>query len=72
LIVRGRKRVNRIHYHLDTRGIKELPFSEIKAILRGADHLIGRGGRNPTPRPERQILASFKSGIRGAVWIFLK
>jgi superfamily II DNA helicase RecQ len=42
----GRKRVNRVDYHLDTRGIKELPFSEIKAILRGADHLIGRGGRN--------------------------
>jgi len=41
----GRK-VKRVHYQLDSKGIKALPFDEIKAILRGADDLIMRGGRN--------------------------
>ncbi|GFP24523.1 hypothetical protein HKBW3S09_01990, partial [Candidatus Hakubella thermalkaliphila] len=40
----GRK-VQRIRYHLDTKGIKNLPYDEIRAILRGADDLILRGGR---------------------------
>jgi superfamily II DNA helicase RecQ len=41
----GRKK-QKVHYHLDPKGIKELPFVEIKAILRGADELIATGGRN--------------------------
>ena len=40
------KRVNRVPYRLDSKGIKELPFNEIKAILRAADPLIMSGGRN--------------------------
>ena len=40
------KRVRQVPYSLDTKGIQELPFEEIKAILRGADDLIGTGGRN--------------------------
>lgn len=36
----------RVHYHLDTKGVTDLPFDEIKAVLRGADDLIGTGGRN--------------------------
>lgn len=35
-----------VRYHLDPKDIKELPFEDIKAILRGADGLIGTGGRN--------------------------
>jgi superfamily II DNA helicase RecQ len=41
----GRK-INRVRYRLDDRGIQELPFEEIKAILRGADDLITTGGRS--------------------------
>jgi len=40
------KKVKRVKYQLDPKGIKELSFKEIKAILRGADELIFRGGRN--------------------------
>ncbi len=40
----GRK-VRRVRYRLDLKGIKELSFEDIKAILRGADPLISRGGR---------------------------
>lgn len=40
------KRVNKVRYQLDTKGIRELPFAEIKAILRGADDLIMTGGRS--------------------------
>lgn len=40
------KRVKRVEYHLDTKGITSLPPEEIKAILRGADELIMSGGRN--------------------------
>jgi len=42
----SRKKVRRVHYQLDSKGIKSLPFDEIKAILRGADDLIMRGGRS--------------------------
>lgn len=31
---------------MDSKGIKQLPFNEIKAILRGADDLIMSGGRS--------------------------
>ena len=41
-----RRKVNKVQYQLDSKGIIELPFNEIKAILRGADDLIMSGGRN--------------------------
>lgn len=40
------KKKQRVRYHLDPKGIKDLPFEEIKAILRGADELIATGGRS--------------------------
>jgi len=40
------RKVNRVKYHLDSKGIKELSNEEIVAILRAADDLIMRGGRN--------------------------
>jgi hypothetical protein len=40
----GRK-VHRVPVHLDSKGIEPLSESEIALILRGADELIGRGGR---------------------------
>lgn len=39
------KKVQRVKYHLDARGIKQLQQKEIATILRGADDLIMRGGR---------------------------
>jgi hypothetical protein len=41
----GRK-VQRVRYQLDSKGIKRLPAEEIAAILRGADDLIMQGGRS--------------------------
>ena len=38
-------RKERVRFHLDSKGIRRLPPDEIKAILRGADNLIARGGR---------------------------
>jgi superfamily II DNA helicase RecQ len=40
------KKVRRVPYSLDPAEIKELPFDEIRAILRGADDLIMQGGRS--------------------------
>jgi hypothetical protein len=40
------RRETKVRYELDSGGIKELSFEEIKAILRGADDLISVGGRN--------------------------
>lgn len=40
------KKINRVSYSLDSKGIKELPVEEIRAIIRGADDLIMSGGRN--------------------------
>jgi superfamily II DNA helicase RecQ len=40
------RKVTRVKYHLDSKGIKELPNEEIVAILRAADDLIMSGGRN--------------------------
>jgi superfamily II DNA helicase RecQ len=40
------RKVRRVRYTLDDKGIKPLPHEEIVAILRGADDLIMRGGRN--------------------------
>lgn len=40
------RRINRVKYSLDSKGIKELPIKDIKAIIRGADELIMNGGRS--------------------------
>ena len=40
------RRVQRVSYHLDTKGIRFLPHEEVRMILRGADDLIMRGGRH--------------------------
>ena len=40
------RRVQRVAYHLDTKGIRFLPPAEVRMILRGADDLIMRGGRH--------------------------
>jgi RQC domain len=40
------RKVRRVHYDLDPKDIKKLPPEELKAILRGADELIGSGGRS--------------------------
>jgi superfamily II DNA helicase RecQ len=40
------KKYTLVAYHLDAKGIRDLPQSEIVAILRGADDLIMSGGRN--------------------------
>ena len=39
------RKVRRVRYTLDTKGIDHLPDEEIAAILRGADELIMSGGR---------------------------
>ncbi len=40
------REVRRVRVNLDPKDIDDLPFDEIKAILRGADDLIMRGGRS--------------------------
>lgn len=40
------RKVRRVRYEIDSKGIESLPLDEIKAILRGADDLIMRGGRS--------------------------
>jgi superfamily II DNA helicase RecQ len=40
------RKVQRVRYHLDAKGVEALPREEIVAILRGADDLIMSGGRN--------------------------
>src|SRR6516162_7742132 len=40
------RKVQRVRYHLDARGIRSLLEADIRAILRGADDLIMRGGRS--------------------------
>jgi len=39
------RKVRRVPYHLDSKGVGHLPPEEIAAILRGADDLIMSGGR---------------------------
>jgi hypothetical protein len=39
------RRVQRVRYQLDASGIESLSAEEIRAILRGADSMIARGGR---------------------------
>jgi hypothetical protein len=40
------RKVQRVRYTLDTKGIESLPYEEIATILRGADGLIMSGGRS--------------------------
>lgn len=40
------RKVQRVQYELDPKNIKKLQSEELKAILRGADELIGNGGRS--------------------------
>jgi hypothetical protein len=40
------RKVQRVHYYLDPKDIKTLPPEDLAAILRGADELIGSGGRS--------------------------
>jgi len=40
------RKVRRVHYDLDPKDIKKLPPEELQVILRGADELIGHGGRS--------------------------
>ena len=40
------RKVRRVRYEIDSKGIESLPLDEIKAILRGADDLIMKGGRS--------------------------
>ena len=40
------KKVHRVPYHLDSKGIRDLPREELSVILRGADDLIMKGGRS--------------------------
>ncbi|MBU2677485.1 MAG: RQC domain protein [Gammaproteobacteria bacterium] len=39
------RRSGRVTVNLDTKGLKELPEDDLKAVLRGADDLIAQGGR---------------------------
>ena len=40
------RKSQRVHYELDPKDVRKLPTEELKAILRGADELIARGGRS--------------------------
>jgi len=40
------RKIRRVPVYLDVKGISEVPFEEIKCILRGADEIIMRGGRS--------------------------
>ena len=39
------RKSRRVVVELDAKGLKELPEAELNAVLRGADEIIGRGGR---------------------------
>ena len=39
------RRVHRVEYRLQPRGVRNLPDEDLRAILRGADPLVMRGGR---------------------------
>ena len=41
----SKRNVRRVPYHLDASGVETLSAGEIRAILRSADDMIGRGGR---------------------------
>ena len=40
------RKVRRVPYRLDAKNISHLPLDEIKKIIRGADSIVGEGGRN--------------------------
>jgi len=40
------RKVQRVRYELDPKNVKKLSSEELKVILRGADELIGSGGRS--------------------------
>jgi hypothetical protein len=40
------RKVRRVHYRLDSRGVQRLPAEDVRVILRGADDLIMHGGRS--------------------------
>jgi hypothetical protein len=40
------RKVNRVQYSLNPKNVKALPQEDLKAVLRGADELIGSGGRS--------------------------
>ena len=40
------KKIHRVPYHLDSKGVSDLPREELSVILRGADDLIMKGGRS--------------------------
>ncbi|MFL5542550.1 MAG: RQC-minor-1 family DNA-binding protein [Longimicrobiaceae bacterium] len=40
------RRVHRVEYNLKPARVRELPFEDLRAILRAADPLIARGGRS--------------------------
>ena len=40
------RKVQRVLYELDPKDVKKLQPEELKVILRGADELIGSGGRS--------------------------
>jgi hypothetical protein len=52
------KRKQRVPYHLDSGGVRDVGSTEISAILRGADVMIARGGRTQ--------LSKLLKGSRGA------
>ena len=39
------RKIRRVGIDLDAKGLEEIPDAELKAVLRGADEIIGRGGR---------------------------
>ena len=39
------RKIRRVRINLDAKGLKEIPDAELKAVLRGADDIIGQGGR---------------------------
>lgn len=40
------REIRRVPYRLDAKNISHLPLDEIKQIIRGADSIVGEGGRN--------------------------
>jgi hypothetical protein len=40
------RRSRRVHVNLNARGLTDIPDSELHAILRGVDDIIGQGGRS--------------------------
>lgn len=58
------KKVSRVPYRLNPLDVKELPLEDLKAVLRGADDLVGTGGRS--------LLAKILKGSRDKKLLELK